>query len=612
MSGCTYSAEDLSPPEHSAEKVTIPTDWSCNHTAVDGDDRCLFHIPPDARSELDISEAEVTKAAHELVTSTTEEADLTGAILPELDVQDTVVTGSSGDILYLRCATISGELNFSDTRIELPVKAEGVEIGDGIEIDNTVFDNQVQFYGARIKGTVEGRSVHFRDKATFARVLASYSIYLHDSTVFEKTATFSNLTIKGTTGTLQLRRISANAPFYCRQIEVPALDCSEAIFQGLVGFSGATINGTADFSNAHFNALAAFGDGDRKQFDNHTRIEGQADFSSVLADQTLSFEKVQFHGGLNLSDGSFSRGVELPLVTLYSELILNNASFADSLVFKPQFTTTAGDSEYFLVEATGTAIADGTLAQPGQTSSDPVRYEFVNAKIGDVAFLDSDLDGEPFIQSNYSYYTATLNHVKFIRTRFEGFDFTSYRAELDGDWNLHQFTDEGTTEDTSPSVKDLELTYMYGKQGASHIGDNLSESKLFEREMAYRTQRYHPNQTNAGEGNWWKYSSLRLWGITDYSESPLRVFGLGLLLTIGFAFLYGLFAFLGLSQAPYPDTPAGVGYLLFSAESLITLVHAPGATVNSWLLRSLSVAEGFLGAFLIALFVFSLTRAVHR
>ncbi|WP_202614469.1 ion channel [Halostella litorea] len=57
---------------------------------------------------------------------------------------------------------------------------------------------------------------------------------------------------------------------------------------------------------------------------------------------------------------------------------------------------------------------------------------------------------------------------------------------------------------------------------------------------------------------------------------------------------------------------SAVSALVFSIQSFVTLIFGdiPGGT--TLLTRLLSSAQGFLGAFFIALFVFTLTRRIHR
>jgi hypothetical protein len=66
--------------------------------------------------------------------------------------------------------------------------------------------------------------------------------------------------------------------------------------------------------------------------------------------------------------------------------------------------------------------------------------------------------------------------------------------------------------------------------------------------------------------------------------------------------------------APTNNTTAFGEYLLFSFQSFITFIVGPPPipSTDSFALRVGSAFEGFLGAFFIALFVFTLTRSIHR
>jgi hypothetical protein len=101
------------------------------------------------------------------------------------------------------------------------------------------------------------------------------------------------------------------------------------------------------------------------------------------------------------------------------------------------------------------------------------------------------------------------------------------------------------------------------------------------------------------------------WLTTNYTESPLRVLLTSAATILVFAALFALGFTAGNHPEPYADAAFG-GYLLLSSESFVTLIHSPTATIPSTPLRALAILEGFTGAFTIALFLFTLTRAVHR
>jgi hypothetical protein len=261
-----------------------------------------------------------------------------------------------------------------------------------------------------------------------------------------------------------------------------------------------------------------------------------------------------------------------------------------------------------------------------------VVYDFSNSTIGDLKFKRANLEGVPYKIENYKFRNSSLEDVHFENTRFEGFDFTSYRHQLEDDWIIDSTDSNSSSErglmnrkiddDSQHRHADLEprreeLTYMYAKRGANEIGDNRAASQFFIKEMDARMRRY---KTRVADGmSIWerrkdvvKYAFYRGWKTVNYSESPGRVFGLSVLSLLSFTLLYLALGTALPAEVPYSGTTPVLGALVFSVESFITLVHPPGANVDSTWIRLASVAEGFSGAFLISLFVFSLTRGVYR
>jgi hypothetical protein len=60
------------------------------------------------------------------------------------------------------------------------------------------------------------------------------------------------------------------------------------------------------------------------------------------------------------------------------------------------------------------------------------------------------------------------------------------------------------------------------------------------------------------------------------------------------------------------ETPSTLAYFLFSFQSFIAFVVGSPSGTDALTIRFLSAFEGFLGAFIVGLFVFVLTRQVHR
>jgi hypothetical protein len=105
-------------------------------------------------------------------------------------------------------------------------------------------------------------------------------------------------------------------------------------------------------------------------------------------------------------------------------------------------------------------------------------------------------------------------------------------------------------------------------------------------------------------------SNSVLWISSGYGEKPSKVILTSFAVILFYAMIYtGLWSLIS-SEPPVGYSGFG-GSMVFSLESFTTLVLG-GGEVDPNVVKFVGYSEGFLGAFLIALFVFTLTRSVHR
>jgi hypothetical protein len=100
-----------------------------------------------------------------------------------------------------------------------------------------------------------------------------------------------------------------------------------------------------------------------------------------------------------------------------------------------------------------------------------------------------------------------------------------------------------------------------------------------------------------------------IWSTMGYGEQPLRVLGFSGVVVVGFAALYWA-AETQLGAGPSVED-GFVGYLTFSLEMFVTLFLGGPEVTDRWV-RLAAVLEGFVGVFVIGMFVVAVTRAVHR
>jgi hypothetical protein len=154
----------------------------------------------------------------------------------------------------------------------------------------------------------------------------------------------------------------------------------------------------------------------------------------------------------------------------------------------------------------------------------------------------------------------------------------------------------------------IEQMYLSMKVSADNEGDNLAASRLFMQEKRSRLRKYFETIRRnpfSVEG----ILAIRnfvgnsfLWLTAGYGERP------GQVIISSFGVL-GVFV---LAYIPFWGVDRMVDIFILSLSSFVSLVHPGHPSVNNPWLMLITQFEGFIGAFMIGLFVFSLTRSVHR
>jgi len=308
------------------------------------------------------------------------------------------------------------------------------------------------------------------------------------------------------------------------------------------------------------------------------------------------------------------------------------------------------------VDLRRSTLPAGTLVITGPgDASGRCWYDLREAVLGDVRVTFETGEG------------TAIEHLLMLGTRFDGFRFSALPGGVGGNRHrLHTLGGRGVAgrvdgvptpaeragprrsrryllaelftlvpgagtgyqpDDPPPAV--LEQTYLDAKNGASQVGDDDVAGEFFTLEKRYRRRRLWEalagveGASGAGgvvaTGLDWLENAV-FDRVAVYGESPTRV------VTVS-ATLVGLFAVafaVLLDQPPYGDQYLGSGVLpesvalalqplTLSVESFVTLVLVgPADQRLTPLVHLLGQVEGFLGVFLVALFVFTLTRSVHR
>lgn len=240
-----------------------------------------------------------------------------------------------------------------------------------------------------------------------------------------------------------------------------------------------------------------------------------------------------------------------------------------------------------------------------------------------------------------------LDNYYFYNTKLDGFDFVKHRGHIqDSNWDLHKLNHKFTEYNNyslsgsepvpdlqtsvdefphPPRIRDHQETYIPATQSASEQGDNTAASNFFVREskarkMMERRQILFPNPRRSASRVDYvlKYTRSRLWqSLCDFGENPGKIVIWSLLIIFGCASLYPAFgvtnqgegAVLWFIEESIQSTVLESIYL--SAAVFVSLGYG-NITIDGTLPRLLAAGEALAGAFLIALYIFTLGRSIRR
>lgn len=459
----------------------------------------------------------------------------------------------------------------------------GARFGD-LRLDRRVLDaadeHPIDLRKSTVEGTLSlsGTAIRHEFRADGATIEGDLAA---DRCRFERPASFSHATVDGD------------------------VTCSRATFHGEAGFYGTTIAGEASFTEARFERSAMFQRvrcRDAAAFDRATFADGFAGLGATFEDR-LQMPGIESAGEIRLVEATLAAGGNFTNATVEDGVLLRSTVIEDAADVASKPGVSPLDFSHATVER--------LQLDPDHDASITVRLREATVRAGRLA---STADGTP----TYDLGSAVIGNVtlegpfgayRTAETTYEGFDFTaaSSRAPLvDDGWRVAPDVDG----ELDPAA--AESTYLKLKNGASEVGADRVASEFFRRERIARRRVYRSTIRDREDGSlvrplgaW--VANFALGATTGHGERPSRVIGTSVLTVLGFALTY---RYLWEGPPPYGHWS---GHLLLSLESFVTLVLAGGERVGEpWWIRFVAEVEGFLGVFLVALFVFTLTRSVHR
>ncbi len=428
-------------------------------------------------------------------------------------------------------------------------------------------------------------------------------------------------------------------------------------------FHDCTISSKINFTNGHLGWV---------NFQNATVSQGifrdctleQVTFRGTTF-ETANFERVDCAGALNLGDIQIDEEMIVEPVNTYppadTYVSLRRSKLGSATISQPRDGTAIYDLE-------DTTLGDVQFLDPSDDGTLLDRLRFLRTQFDNFDFRDND-DIDPWktefvihelgdiepteLDSLLSYgsrlFSLRLNEIDGPTQQLSGpqTDDPQNRVEpRQGEKayaKLRQACDELSTDhqasstdhfiDLTFSPQELETTYLRAKNGANQTHDNDSASEFFQKEMRQRRYRYRqqiaaaifgtelgPESTDTQESqplnsvrnrakqvgrnsiNWLSNATLAV--TSSYGEKPSYVVMSSLVIVLLFGTAYTV-AFPSLFERTRE-------YFILSFGAFVSFLIGPTADVDNSTIGFLTQIEGFVGAFFIALFVFTLTRSVHR
>jgi len=587
----------------------------------------------------------------------------------DIDFSDTVVRGNGSEVSgrCMNCRETSfgrGDLDFEDAEIDGDVVFTQASFGqgslnfEGVDVDGEARLDQTSFSGKR---------------AAFGRLTVGGSLTLQGAvySVTGGTIEFEGMTVEGganfrqttfTGNNIDFGRITIHGEAGRSDDWQPPINFRETTWQGgridfsnaemgagttydLATFSGeqvvftdATVRGDLTLQHVTFNTIETVFTGlevlEADTFDmslaefNSNRSELQS--MALACDEAITFEEATFESDTDFSglEARHAETFDMSRTYVGGNLIFDDAVLACGEVEFSRLSgesamlefrrVTSDDAEIRFEDAT---VLNGSFEVDGETV-----YNFEGATIGDIN-IGHEGDGKLF------------EHFVFRDTEFDGFDFSKndVKKELkQTGWRIHTSHRGGLRtgfpntrfdflrrwsrlikhgpDDDSTHPEQLESTYMKAKLGADQQGDPDTVSQFFQKELHFRRHTYGYQfwersaaadpETNRLGLAWDWIANMTLALTVGYGERPSNVVLTSVVVVFLFSFVYR-----GLDALPTGSTY--IDYLTYSLQGFIQLVVGiqPAGDV---LVRLFTSIEGFIGAFVIALFVITLTRSIDR
>jgi len=549
------------------EQADLPQE--CPYEVHETSDQfCVCHMSPSERRAVGLTSDDVLAWIQSKLDSSVVEKEaysFVGARFRRLDFSAEIITTDDNYPIDFRYAQITDEFDCQDAVFDQVIRFKGAQFACQADSDAESGDLKYGDHFVDFDANIDFTRSEFRKKVDFKFVL------------FGSDASFNN---------------AAFGPGMFNY----------GLFRGRADFMAATFEGKADFSKAQFEQAAILNaDYKSAAIYNYTTFSNDVAIWTTTFQEKAEFWATSFQGNLNARYAEFHGQVRFEEVTFEGEVTFDHANFEENVHFRDV-------SSESIISLRDTVLTSGLIRLPANR---PPFYDLRRAVVGDIDLrCDDGLTDDLF---EYFYVQ---------KTEFSDFDFTEYSANLRPHWNLHTNDIDGTPIELDADPATLEATYLKAKKGANEVGHNKAASEFFFHEMRFRKQQhaqraheslseifaepYQSIREGIFSGTRW-VSNATLGFIAGYGERPRNVIYSSLFVILVFAVGYKF-----LDAANVYAGVIGEEYILLSFQSFITFILGQTPDQATFWFEFFTALQGFIGAFLIALLVFTLTRSIHR
>jgi len=525
---------------------------------------------------------------------------------------------------------IRGDLSFRRARFGDRVELAELTVDGGLDLNNASVQGQLALGSATVDGDIKAKelncegTVRLREASVEGALELSYAsaageVRLGAASIMEgvdmtyldvdERVEMMHCTVGGS---VDISNADFGDTLLLASAEVGAIEGNSATFRDDIHGSGITVSEGVSLASVDAWSL---------NFINATlgeTVELDGTVENLYFDGTTLTEPGVFNlAGVTARGGRITLPAEPPVVYDFTDATLGDITLAtnndDGHLFEHfRFENTTFDGFDFGPYKDELAAVDwriDTLTEAVDVNDEISPEEFVS-DMEEFADLIEEADEDELVKIS-QLFAATVDSSPIE------FDIELEDIETTDDLRaaINEFTEQveeemEEEERGSPTPGELENTYLKAKHGADQTGADEMAARFFIQQMKFRRQR-HANEFWTGGSlrgrlkNAWDWvTNLTLDVVAGYGERPRNVIAVSIGLVTAFG---GIYQFMD----ALPSGSGTLDYVLFSLQNFVAFLIGsnPRGTLA---VQYVSATEAFLGAFLIALFVFTLTRSLNR